>query len=139
MSGEARRRREVEHLERLNLVMDKVVAGMSIREIAAELGIPKSTVHRMARSALDRYVPEQYGNRTQMLARELVLLDSLTRLNLQSAQLGDWQSARIVLQAHMRRCRLLGLDAPSRTQHTFSSAIDREIEDLVSLLGETSG
>lgn len=139
MSTGSRAERQAAHLERQGKVMQRVIEGWSIREIAAEVGLSKSQVHRMARAALDRYVPDQYGNRTQMLARELMLLDVLTRTNLSMASAGDWQAARTVIKAHERRCRLLGLDAPTRTKHEFSTAIDREIEELVAELGGMAG
>ncbi len=71
-----------------------------------------------------------------MLGRELNILDALTSRNLPKAVKGDKAAADIVLASHVRRSRLLGLDAAVKAEITVRTAQDIEIERLVALLGQ---
>lgn len=115
-------------------IMDMHMRGESYRAIERATGVPKSTAEHMVKRLGSAYVKDRYGDATVVLGRELAILDTLTRKNLLRAQNGDKASADIVLAAHVRRSKLLGLDAAVKAEITVRSATDIEIERLVSLM-----
>lgn len=120
-------------------ILDMHLRGESFRAIERATGVPKSTAEHMCKRLAAEYVKDRYGDRTAVLGRELAILDSLTRKNLPRAQNGDKASADIVLNAHIRRSKLLGLDAAVRAEITVKTAQDIEIERLVSLMTASGG
>lgn len=110
--------------------------GASYRAISTATGIPKSTVEHMCKRIAAEYARERYGDTTAALGRELQILDMLTQKNLKRAAEGDTGSAKIVLDAHVRRCKLLGLDAAVKAEITVKSAQDIEIERLVRMMND---
>jgi hypothetical protein len=115
-------------------VLEMFVRGDSYRAIEKATGIPKSTVAHMCKRLGADYVRERYGDHTTILGRELNILDQLTRTNLTRAKMGDKASADIVINSHIRRSRLLGLDAAVKAEITVRTAQDIEIERLVSMM-----
>lgn len=110
-------------------------AGESYRSMSRATGIPKSTVEHMCKRLSSEYARERYGDKTAALGRELQLLDMLTKKNLPRALMGEVNAAKIVMDAHIRRSRLLGLDATVRAEITVRTAQDIEIERLVQMMG----
>lgn len=112
------------------------VAGESYSAISAATGIPRSTVGHMCIRLMGKYADERYGDIRAALGRELNILDQLTRKNLRRAQNGDPVAARIVLEAHIRRSKLLGLEKAVKAEITIKTAQDVEIERLMASLGD---
>jgi hypothetical protein len=127
------------HEQYAEQVLDMHLRGESFRAIEAATGVPRSTAQHMCQRLSSDYVKNRYNDKTAVLGRELAILDSLTRKNLKRAQDGDKASADIVLNAHIRRSKLLGLDAAVRSEITVKSAQDIEIERLVSLMRDGGG
>lgn len=119
-------------------VAEMFTRGESFGAISRATGIPKTTVQHMCKRLSAEYVRERYGDHTAVLGRELNILDQLTRTNLARAKMGDKASADIVLNSHIRRSRLLGLDAAVKAEITVRTAQDIEIERLVAMLGSES-
>src|ERR1700755_759655 len=119
-------------------ILEMFVRGESYRAIERATGVPKSTAAHMCKRLGAEYVTERYGDHTTILGRELNILDQLTRTNLQSAKHGDKASADIVLNSHIRRSRLLGLEAAVKAEITVRTSTDIEIERLVSMLTYSS-
>jgi hypothetical protein len=120
--------------ERDESIFNMSLLGMSERAIAAEVGLAKTSVHNIIRRMHDLYVPERYSDMTHNLAHELAILDVLTRGNLAAAAAGSKSAADICLDAHIRRCKLLGLENASKVEVTLKSAQDVEIERLMTLM-----
>lgn len=121
-------------------VREMFARGESFGVISRATGIPKSTVAHMCKRLSAAYVRERYGDATAVLGRELEILDQLTRRNLPNAVKGDKAAADIVLASHLRRSKLLGLDAAVKAEITVRTAQDIEIERLVRMMsGEPSG
>lgn len=116
-------------------ILEMLVRGETYRAIERATGVPKSTVAHMAKSLAKDYVREHYGDHTSVLGRELHILDQLTRKNLGPATRGNEAAARIVLASHVRRSKLLGLDAAVKSEITVKTAQDIEIERLVAMMG----
>ena len=117
-------------------VEEMFARGDSFGQISRATGIPKTTVQHMCKRIAAAYVRDRYGDQTSVLGRELNILDQLTRSNLSRAKAGDAASAKIVLDSHVRRSKLLGLDAAVKAEITVKTAQDIEIERLVRQLAE---
>lgn len=127
------------HEQYAEVVLEMHLRGESFRAIEAATGVPRSTAQHMCARLSANYVKNHYNDRTAVLGRELAILDSLTRKNLPRAQNGDKAAADIVLNSHIRRSKLLGLDAAVRAEITVKTAQDIEIERLVSLMTSQGG
>lgn len=119
-------------------IMEMLTRGETYRAIERATGVPKSTVAHMAKRLAKDYVREHYGDHTSVLGRELHILDQLTRKNLGPATRGDEAAARIVLASHVRRSKLLGLDAAVKAELTVKTAQDIEIERLVRMMSDST-
>lgn len=115
-------------------VADMFARGESFGTISKATGIPRSTVQHMCKRLSAEYARERYGDTTAVLGRELRILDALTTRNLPKAVKGDESAARIVLQSHLRRSKLLGLDAAVKAELTVRTSTDIEIERLVAMM-----
>jgi AcrR family transcriptional regulator len=106
--------------------------GLSVREIADELGLTKSTVQNRLQDAYDDLVLPVADEVRQI---ELARLDRWQRRLEQ--RLADGEAPeRIVpigLKVQERRARYLGLDAPERSEVTTTvlPAADPEVEQLL--------
>jgi hypothetical protein len=133
-----RMERHNRHEAYADVVEDMFARGETFVAISKATGIPRTTVMHMCKRLAAKYVAERYGDHTAVLGRELNILDQLTRSNLQRAKRGDKASADIVINSHIRRSRLLGLDAAVKAEITVRTAQDIEIERLVSLMGQNA-
>lgn len=136
MTQEQRIEAHNRHEKFADVVERMFVAGESYSSIATATGIPRSTVGHMCKRLMVKYAEERGDLRTA-LGRELNLLDQLTRKNLRRAMNGDKAAADIVMNAHIRRSKLLGLEAAVKAEITMKTTTDVEIERLVALLGDS--
>lgn len=132
----SRAEERIRRAENQHRAVELATAGLTYRQIAAQLDLSKSYVHRLVHEALREIAAEQYGDRSAMLAREMQLLDTLARAHLGPAIRGSVQSAQVVLRVSERRAKLLGLDAPVKADVTVATELDREIESLVARLDQ---
>jgi DNA-binding CsgD family transcriptional regulator len=107
--------------------------GATYLQIGQQLGVGETMARRIVGRALGRLVREPAA---QLIALECERLDMLTRAAMPRALRGSARHAEIVLRAMERRARLLGLDAPTRSEvHVMTAeeqdALDREIEALL--------
>lgn len=105
--------------------------GRSYREIADEMDLSVSTVHRHVRRALKRIVAEPSE---EVRALEVERLDKMLA---KCMDLIDEGSPSMALQAMDRairlvetRARLLGLNAAVKVDHRVTDAVDAQIEAL---------
>lgn len=120
--------------ERDEAIFNMSLMGMSYRAIAKEVGLSAPRVHTIVKRMHDLYIPERYSDMTRNLAHELAILDVLTRGNLRAAAAGSKNAADIVHNAHVRRCKLLGLENATKVEVTLKSAQDVEIERLMQMM-----
>ena len=135
LTQDERRDAHNRHWQFAEQVQEMFARGESLGAISRVTGIPKTTVYHMVKRLSADYVRERYGDATAVLGRELQILDTLTRNNLPRAREGDASAARIVLDAHVRRSKLLGLEAAVKAELTVRTSTDIEIERLVAMLG----
>lgn len=87
----------------------------SYNQIAATLGCTNSEAYRLVAEALD----EQPRTRKEdHLARALNLVGTMTKGLWESAAKGDPESVRAMILVMNREAKYLGLDAPTRSEHT---------------------
>jgi predicted DNA-binding protein (UPF0251 family) len=115
--------------------------GATYDEIGRQLGVSRPMAARVVHRALDRVVREPANH---LIALECTRLDLLTKAHMPKALAGSARAAEIVLRVMERRARLLGLDAPVRSEvHVMSAeeqdALDREIEALLRSYREGGG
>ncbi len=112
-------------------------AGVTFDVIAARLGFrDRSGAYRAySRAMLRTLQPVAAEIRTLEVDR----LDRLHAAYWPAALQGDVQAAVTVLRIMDRRAKLLGLDAPARSEVRVSDAVDTQIEELARQLGMRDG
>jgi hypothetical protein len=128
------RRREAEAL-RLR------TAGFSYREVGDQLGVGETMSRRIVQRALRRVLVEPG---IEVIALECQRLDLLTSAAMPRALAGSARWAEVAIRVMERRARLLGLDAPTRSEvHVMTAdeqeALDREIEALLEQYRDPGG
>jgi hypothetical protein len=107
-------------------------AGLPYRRIGQQLGVGESMARRIVARGLDRLVREPAA---ALIALETSRLDLLWETALTNALAGSARWAEVAVRVLERRARMLGLDAPTRTEVHMTSeevdALDAEIEALL--------
>ena len=106
------------------LVLEARMRGATFREIAKQLGVPRSTVHRDYRQAIARWVTPLAEEARDL---ELARLDRLQDSRWQKALDGDDAAMDRVLKIMAQRRALLGLDEPAKIDIT--SMVERVAEE----------
>lgn len=100
--------------------------GLTYREIAERIDCAVPTAYKAVRRALAYGFTEPAEHVRQL---ETERLDKLQAVHWRNAIDGDTKSTEIVLRIMERRARLLGLDAPTRTNVTVS--LDQQQAHLI--------
>jgi hypothetical protein len=107
-------------------------AGLSYWRIGQLLGVGESMARRIVARGLDRLGREPAA---ALIALETSRLDLLWETALTNALAGSVRWAEVAVRVLERRARLLGLDAPTRTEVHMTreevDALDAEIEALL--------
>jgi hypothetical protein len=108
------------------------VEGCTYAEIGDQLGISDRMASRIVNRAMNRVLREPVG---QLVDLESARLDALWQAIMPRALAGSARHAEVCVRIAERRSRLLGLDAPTRTEVRMSveevDALDAEIERLL--------
>lgn len=100
----------------IDRAMSLRLENMSYREIAKEMGVAKGTAHRYVRAAV-KLLQEKYSEKAEMIVvLEMNKLDKLEKALQKEARKGDIKASTTILKIMERRARLIGLDAPARTE-----------------------
>lgn len=91
-------------------------AGLSYRDIGAELGVSHQLVYRDVQATIKMFLDEAREHHTQIMAIEAARLDDLQRVMWEQAAMGDRRAVDTVLKIMERRAKLLGLDTPVATK-----------------------
>lgn len=126
-----------EQVDRERLVLDLRRAGATFDDIATQAGYADpSGAWQAYRRAIGRTLTEAHADEQREL--EAARLDSLQQAIWDRAIAGDLPAVNGVLRIMERRARLLGLDAPARSQvhheHADADGIDAEVARLIALL-----
>ena len=106
------------------LVLEARMRGATFREIAKQLGVPRTTVHRDYHQAIARWVTPLAEEARDL---ELARLDRLQHSRWQKALDGDDAALDRVLKIMAQRRALLGLDEPAKIDIT--SMVERVAEE----------
>lgn len=110
-SAEERRAAEVERAERLQRILTYRKAGLTITEIATQLGVHKSTVSRQYQNALKSLYTEDLEEHR---ALELSRIESMFRKVYPMAMQGHLGAIDRAVKLSESKRKLLGLDQPAR-------------------------
>lgn len=105
-------------IQRMQAALELRRAGRDYREIGNQLGIGKSTAHRLVLAALAGAREQLEGDVQEAKAEEISRLDGLLTALWQKARAGEVGAVDRVLKIAERRAKLLGLDAPVTLAHT---------------------
>jgi hypothetical protein len=126
-AGTAERRRQALELRK---------AGATYDVIAQRLGYAnRGGAYKAVMQALQAITAEPAK---ELLQLELERLDALLLGQWQKAIHGNARAGEVALKVMERRARLLGLDAPVKSQVTVTDQLDSEIEKLVAQLAGDS-
>ena len=115
------------------------LAGADYESIATQLEYAsRGAAYTDISRALDQALVEQRREADVLRQEELLRLDRLQRAVWSEAVKGDVPSVLAALRIVDRRCKLLGLDAPTRHEVITVGAVEEEIRRLSELLGETA-
>ena len=110
--------RRIEAQERRRKAVELRRAGASFRQIAATLGMAKSSAHKTVKVALAELKQEVDDQAKLLQVQEADRLDRL-QFNLWTRAVGgDVTAIQTVLKIMERRARLLGLDQPQKVAPT---------------------
>jgi hypothetical protein len=106
--------------------VDLRVEGKTYREIAQELGVTPTRARQLVAEALAALQGETAESAEELRRLELDRLDQLQSGLWEEAAGGNLKAVGAALKIMERRARLVGLDAPTRTENTHGYAyIDR--------------
>jgi hypothetical protein len=104
--------------------------GLSFQQIADQIGYrDRGTARRAYMTGLS-HLPE-IEDRDLLLRVESARLDALQHAVWKLAMNGESDAVRDVLAIMSRRAKLLGLDAPTRSEQKHTSELDEEIQTLL--------
>ena len=104
--------------ERKLQALDLRKAGLSYRQIGEELNVSYQTAWQDVRAAMKALAQVENGRADEVRRIELQRLDELWRGLWADATGGDPAAIRAALGLMERRAKLLGLDAPAKTEHS---------------------
>ena len=119
--------------ERLALgivILHKTMSGKTIRDVEAEMGIPRATVQRYKEKALMSIALPSVDTARQ---EEIDRLDVIIKVQWPLVEAGDEKATNIYLKVSERRAKLLGLDRPIEISSTVLevTAAERELQDML--------
>lgn len=115
------------------------VMGLNYQQIADQVGYAsRAAAFNAVKSVMDG-APEVLADRDTLIRMECARLDEIQRAAWSGAMVADPDCARIVLSVMQRRAKMLGLDAPTRTEQKVTTELDAEIEELLRGLGQLQG
>lgn len=119
----------IERAERRSRAVHLRREGLTLREVADELGVSVYTAWNDIQTAV-RDIPKEEADLLRQ--QEADRPDALQRAVWEAAIAGDLHAVDRVLKIIERRCRLLGLDAPTRIEYPAADLdLDAAVRDLV--------
>lgn len=124
------KRSESERLALGIVILHKTMRGATIRDVEAELGIPRATVQRYKEKALRSVqLPTVDAARQEEIDR----LDVIIKAIWPQAEAGDDKAIASYMKVSERRAKLLGLDRPIEVNQTVTevTAAERELQEML--------
>lgn len=114
--------RRIRAAERRRIAIRMRKEGATFADIAAELGVSRQAAHKMVKAELDAINTECAEETANHRRLELDRLDNMHAAIWPMAMKADVKAIDRILAIMVRRSKLLGLDAPTRRAHEFTSA-----------------
>ena len=108
----------VRNEQRLAEVLDMRARGFTLKAIGEVLGCTSTNVCILVKRGLKRLQAEQLADVDQHRALELARLDRLSEKNSTGVESGDPRAIQTEIRISERRCKLMGLDAPVKVEHS---------------------
>jgi len=112
--------RKLEALQKRNQALDLRLFGFTYQQIADKLGYTKQAAFKAISAALDA-IPRENADRLRAL--EVDRLDRMLAILAKRVTTGDLGAIDRWLRISERRCRLLGLDAPTKIDATVAGGM----------------
>jgi hypothetical protein len=116
--------RHIQAMDRTERALELRIAGKSLRYIATMLGISHQSVHELIQRAMSVKIDQPAAELRRLEVERLdAIFDALFE------QRGHPETARTLVKVMERRAKLLGLDAPTKTEITGileNPILDRE-------------
>jgi hypothetical protein len=124
---------ELERAQLTDKLLQRVVAGQTVRAAAADLEIPHTTADRWYHAALKKIYDDNADLREEVLGKELKTLDLLQRALWPGALRGHVRSVEVMLSVMDRRAKYLGLDAA--VKHTVEiTRVDEALARVANII-----
>ena len=127
--------------ERRDKILRRRADGATFRQIASEEGVSERRIRQIVKEGFDRLLDSNNELARDLLTKSVKHLDDLLEAVWDQAMEGDVRAVTAALAVIDRRTRLLGLDAPtkseSRMQFAGLVAAPAELEQRVQALGLT--
>lgn len=118
--------------DRTNRAVTMRVQGHTFDDIAEALGYAnRSGAIKAVQRGLKQRAKEQAGDRDELIARDLELIDTIIKGMIPAIIKGTPRSAEVALKAIERRAALLGTNAPMKIDAKITDAMMAEVEELV--------
>lgn len=115
-------RRDARSAARRKTALALRVEGLSLAAIGEKLGISKQRAHQLLATELAEVARERKDLAEHQLEAELAAIDFVIAGMAPKVAKGDAKAATAYLRAMERRAKLLGLDAPTKTDLTSGGA-----------------
>ena len=102
--------------DRRKRVAEALLRGLNVRQIATELDINKNTACADVQAVRQEWREDRINNHDELVAEELQRLEALYAAHYPKAIAGSRDSAQVLLSISSKRCRILGLNAPTEVR-----------------------
>ena len=134
--GGTTRDRRHDHLNgRRDLVQQLRLAGHSIRSIAAQLGVPHSTVHRDVQAIRAEWAAARMAALDEQAAEDLQRFRAIEQTLWPKTLTGDHRAIAQWLRLQERRARTLGIESPRLVHLQWERALKLEVERIAAVEG----
>jgi hypothetical protein len=112
------------------------IAGKRFTEIGKALGVGEARAYTFVKEELDRLNRQRTETASQLQRLECDRLDKMMAAVWPQAEAGDVNAIAAAVKLMQRRARLLGLDAPARSEEERTLNIKVTVEDVVASRGK---
>lgn len=128
---------EADKAVKTDQLLQRVIAGQTIKRAAEDLNIPYSTAVDWYHKALQATFDASSDQRQELLGRELKTLEMLQKALWPAALRGHVRSVEVMLAVMDRRSKYLGFDAATKVQVEVTR-VDEALTKITNIIdGET--
>lgn len=129
----ATKRTELERAQLTEQLLQRVIAGQTVKRAAEQLNIVYTTALKWYHDALQKVYDDNTELREQTLGRELKTLEMLQRALWPAALQGHVRSVEVMLAVMDRRAKYLGFDAATKVQVEVTR-VDEALTEITKII-----